>query len=289
MAAGDHRHAVAEARIEQPLSRCRRHGGGRECRDRRDRSRTAAVLEQHDRPPGALRERALQKQGLLVLFRLAASEQRRIDADQPPGADVATPAAGAVVTLPAGHAFGIDGLLQPDGERRLADVVVAGYGHPRRAQPILLQPGEGDIVLVAGPVEGDIAAVHDEIGRLALHLIDEHVPVVDEVGALAADVRVRHLHDADWSGSCIRRCSADSDRRPSWKVQRRGQIAHLLSRTWKRFESEARRDQLEDRGGIVGRACRCSPRLANGEMISAGMRVAGPQRSPQPEPVGGGT
>src|SRR5206468_3727491 len=31
------------------------------------------------------------------------------------------------------------------------------------------------------------------------------------------------------------------------------------------------------------------PRLANGEMISAGMRVAGPQRSPQPCPVGGGT
>jgi hypothetical protein len=29
------------------------------------------------------------------------------------------------------------------------------------------------------------------------HLVDEHIPVVDEVGTLATDVRVRHLHDAD--------------------------------------------------------------------------------------------
>ena len=34
------------------------------------------------------------------------------------------------------------------------------------------------------------------VAWLALHLADEHVPVVEEIGALAADVRVRDLDDA---------------------------------------------------------------------------------------------
>ena len=132
-----------------------------------------------------------------MLLRFAAAEQRRVDADEAPGADVATPAARAVVALPAGHAFGIDGLVEADGQRRLADIVVAGDRHPRGGQAILLRPGESDVILVAGAVEGDIAAVDDEIGRLAPHLVDENVPVVDEVSALAADVRVGDLDDAD--------------------------------------------------------------------------------------------
>src|SRR5262245_31881382 len=39
----------------------------------------------------------------------------------------------------------------------------------------------------------------DEGRRVGAHLAHEHIPIVDEVGAFATDMRVRHLDNADGS------------------------------------------------------------------------------------------
>jgi hypothetical protein len=128
---------------------------------------------------------------------MPTAEERRINADQAPRAHVTAPSAWPKVAPPALHAFRVDGLLQPDGKRRLADVVIARDGHPRHRQTVFLRPREGKIVLVIGAVERHVAAMDDEIWRVRAHVVHEHVPVVDEIGALSAYVRVRYLHDAD--------------------------------------------------------------------------------------------
>src|SRR5215510_11193760 len=134
---------------------------------------------------------------LRLLLRFAASQQCRIDADQAPGADVVAPSRRPKVAPPSLDAFGIDALLQPDRQRRFANVVVAGNSEPWRGQTILLGSREGKVVFVGGSVERNIAAVYDQVRWCALHLLHKDLPIVDEVGALATDVRVRHLHDAD--------------------------------------------------------------------------------------------
>src|SRR5262245_56330299 len=107
------------------------------------------------------------------------------------------PSRSSKVVPPPVHAYSVDWLLQPERQWRLAYVVVAGDGEPWRGQTILLGSREVKVVFVGGSVKRNIAAVHDQGRWRASHLLHKHPPIVDEVGALATDVRVGHLHDAD--------------------------------------------------------------------------------------------
>ena len=98
---------------------------------------------------------------------------------------------------PGGAPCHVGRLIEPDRRKALADVMVAGKGEPGCGQALLLARSEGEVITIARPVERKIAGVNDEVWRVGAHQINEHVPVVEKVRALARDVRVGHLHDTD--------------------------------------------------------------------------------------------
>ena len=195
-------------------------------------------------------ERVSRNSCLQPLLRLAAAEQCRIDADEAPRSDVPTPSARPEMTPPAVDAFVRRRAAEADRERRFADVVIAGYRQPRHGQTVLLLTSRRRY----RPRRRPRRRIHRRYGRSSSggwwpHLLHEHVPVVDEVGALPAHMRVRHLHDADGGLRPRKRRFTVM----AWPG-RRSEIAHLLAHAGQRLEAEAHGDQLQDRGRVVGGA-----------------------------------
>ena len=74
--------------------------------------------------------------------------------------------------------------------------MIAGNRQERRGQCVVALTGEGEIVLPAGAVQGDVSSVDDEVGAMRLHEIRDGPEVVHEPWLDAAQMRVRNLQHA---------------------------------------------------------------------------------------------
>ncbi len=177
------------------------------------------VQRQRERPIGGDgRQLGVEPGPLLGLGIEPGAEQLDVEPDQRPAVEVERPGVGTDHVEPAAPALGGDDRLGALGRRRVvAHVVVARYGVPRDGEAV--EPGASVVEIGGdtGPVERQVAEVQHEVGRGALDVGDDGVPVGVGFGSARRQVRVRHHGDTGLHVD-------DGTERPSARRLRRGEL-----------------------------------------------------------------
>ena len=94
---------------------------------------------------------------------------------------------------------------RPDRGRIIADVVIAGKVAARDGQRVVQAFCKDDVIAAGRPVEGDVAAIDDEVGPVSVDVLANAMEVGDQAGEV--------------SEICVRR---NSDMRSSYQLSRVG-------------------------------------------------------------------
>ena len=124
----------------------------------------------------------------------------RVDADQPPAADVERPAVGADKTVPAREPRCIDELMGVLAGRLVADVVIAGQGENVSAQALERGSGESEFVVAIWAVDGEIAIDDDCVDVCGIRKVARDNPVVPEEPMRRRQVDVGEQDEAGHAG-----------------------------------------------------------------------------------------
>jgi hypothetical protein len=138
-----------------------------------------------------------EPQRLLVLLRLAAAHQQRVESDQTPAlrtfCDIFDPAIWAEMTMPRAQPLGIDWLA---GMISVADIMVAGHRPPAESKFVHQLSRVTEIDFDSGAIDGHIAGMDQEIGMLVGDPCREWRPIVGKMWLVLAQMRVRNLNNS---------------------------------------------------------------------------------------------
>ena len=182
MAAGDGAHAAGAAGFKKTSARFRHDAGGagfgfvgrvyegRHVHHHQHRALFASV------------QSVAQEDALIGLLRAIGAHQRRIKSNNPPVGDVLQPELRAEVALPGVDASIVQRLIETRVSRRFANIMIARNDQPGTWQFVHLHPGEGEIIFMSGPIEGDIPAMDHQIRWISSENLAKDPPIINEIG-----------------------------------------------------------------------------------------------------------
>jgi hypothetical protein len=138
-----------------------------------------------------------EPQRLLVLLRLAAAHQQRVESDKTPALrtlyNIFDPAIWAEMTLPRAKPLGIDWLA---GMPSVADIMVAGDRPPAGSEFVQQVCGEAEVSFDSGAIDSHIAGMDHKIGCWSAIHAASGAQLSKKMWLVPAQMRVGNLNNS---------------------------------------------------------------------------------------------